>query len=72
MISGNQTWKPTFIFDRFGNRKFDASQTTTLGDCPPAVIKLSFDKKHASCYTQKVIFQQFLKIFRGENLERFS
>ncbi len=33
-ISGNQTWKQTFTFDRYGNRKFDASQTTTLGGCP--------------------------------------
>jgi RHS repeat-associated protein len=36
-ISGSQTWKQTFTFDRYGNRKFDASQTTTLGGCPPAV-----------------------------------
>ncbi len=36
-ISGNQTWKQTFTFDRYGNRKFDASQTTTLGNCPVAV-----------------------------------
>jgi RHS repeat-associated protein len=33
-ISGSQTWKQTFTFDRYGNRKFDASQTTTLGNCP--------------------------------------
>jgi hypothetical protein len=33
-ISGSQTWKQTFTFDRYGNRKFDASQTTTLGGCP--------------------------------------
>lgn len=33
-IGGNQTWKQTFTFDRYGNRKFDASQTTTLGGCP--------------------------------------
>jgi RHS repeat-associated protein len=33
-ISGSQTWKQTFIIDRYGNRKFDASQTTTLGGCP--------------------------------------
>lgn len=36
-ISGSQTWKQTFLFDRYGNRKFDASQTTTLGNCPVAV-----------------------------------
>ncbi len=33
-ISSSQTWKQTFTFDRYGNRKFDASQTTTLGNCP--------------------------------------
>ncbi len=29
-ISGNQTWKQTFTFDRFGNRNFDEANTTTL------------------------------------------
>jgi RHS repeat-associated protein len=33
-ISNSQTWKQTFSFDRYGNRKFDANQTTTLGNCP--------------------------------------
>lgn len=33
-IGGNQTWRQAFNFDRYGNRKFGASQTTTLGNCP--------------------------------------
>ncbi|NJM53115.1 MAG: RHS repeat-associated core domain-containing protein [Blastocatellia bacterium] len=36
-ISGSQTWKQTFTFDRYGNRKFDQNQTTTLGNCPANV-----------------------------------
>jgi len=29
-ISSTQTWKQTFIYDRFGNRNFDEANTTTL------------------------------------------
>lgn len=30
---GTQSWKETFNYDRFGNRTFDAGNTTTLGSC---------------------------------------
>jgi RHS repeat-associated protein len=39
-VSGSQTWKQTFSYDRFGNRRFDtqANRTTTLeANCPAAV-----------------------------------
>jgi RHS repeat-associated protein len=39
-VSGSQTWKQTFTYDRFGNRHFDtqANRTTTLEvNCLPAV-----------------------------------
>lgn len=36
-IGGNQTWKQTFTFDRYGNRRFDAANTTTLGSCTQAI-----------------------------------
>ena len=36
-VSGSQTWKQTFTFDRYGNRRFDAANTTTLGSCATAV-----------------------------------
>jgi RHS repeat-associated protein len=29
-VNGSQTWKQTFQYDRFGNRRFDAANTTTL------------------------------------------
>ena len=32
-----QSWKETFNYDRFGNRTFDAANTTTLGSCSTAV-----------------------------------
>ncbi|HEV7642928.1 MAG TPA: RHS repeat-associated core domain-containing protein [Pyrinomonadaceae bacterium] len=34
-----QTWKQTFLYDRYGNRTFDTSSnnTTTLGNCPQIV-----------------------------------
>jgi len=35
-IGGNQTWKQTFQIDRYGNRRFDAANTTTLGSCSQA------------------------------------
>ncbi|MGI8639404.1 MAG: RHS repeat domain-containing protein [Pyrinomonadaceae bacterium] len=30
----SQTWKQTFLYDRYGNRNFDTANTTTLGSCP--------------------------------------
>jgi RHS repeat-associated protein len=36
-VGGNQTWKQTFLYDRFGNKNYDTSNTTTLGSCPSAV-----------------------------------
>lgn len=36
-VSGTTTWKQTFVIDRFGNREFDAANTTTLGSCQQAV-----------------------------------
>lgn len=32
-----QTWKQTFRYDRYGNRRFNAANTTTLGSCTEAV-----------------------------------
>ncbi|HMM78707.1 MAG TPA: RHS repeat-associated core domain-containing protein [Pyrinomonadaceae bacterium] len=36
-VSGSTTWKQTFVIDRYGNRRFDAANTTTLGSCTQAV-----------------------------------
>jgi len=36
-VSGNTTWKQTFTIDRYGNRRFDAANTTTLGSCSTAI-----------------------------------
>ncbi|MGI8544185.1 MAG: RHS repeat domain-containing protein [Aridibacter sp.] len=33
-VSGVQTWKQTFVYDRYGNRNFDAANTTTIAGCP--------------------------------------
>jgi len=43
VIGGNQTWKQTFNYDRFGNRTFNASQTTTLGSCSQTVCNPSIN-----------------------------
>ena len=40
-VSGNTTWKQTFTLDRYGNRRFDAANTTTLGSCSTAVCNPS-------------------------------
>jgi len=36
-VSSQQTWKQTFQYDRYGNKSFDAANTTTLGSCPQTV-----------------------------------
>ena len=33
-VSVSQTWKQTFNYDRYGNRNFDAANTTTIAGCP--------------------------------------
>ncbi|MGB7068400.1 MAG: hypothetical protein WBD22_02810, partial [Pyrinomonadaceae bacterium] len=40
-VGGSQTWKQTFTIDRYGNRRFDAANTTTLGSCAEAVCNPS-------------------------------
>lgn len=40
-VSGTTTWKQTFTIDRFGNRTFDAGNTTTLGSCSTAICNPS-------------------------------
>lgn len=38
MIGTTQTWKQTFLYDRYGNRRFDTANTTTITPgCPEAV-----------------------------------
>ncbi|NJM53113.1 MAG: hypothetical protein HC846_06805, partial [Blastocatellia bacterium] len=53
-ISGSQTWKQTFTFDRYGNRKFDPNQTTTLGNCPANVCNPDINPAN-----NKVVGHQF-------------
>ncbi|MGC2235286.1 MAG: RHS repeat-associated core domain-containing protein, partial [Pyrinomonadaceae bacterium] len=38
-VSNAQTWKQTFQYDRYGNRRFDttSNNTTTLGSCATAI-----------------------------------
>jgi RHS repeat-associated protein len=46
-ISGSQTWKQTFSYDRFGNRRFDtqANRTTTLeANCPTTACNPEIDQ----------------------------
>ncbi|HRH40127.1 MAG TPA: RHS repeat-associated core domain-containing protein [Pyrinomonadaceae bacterium] len=56
VINNQQTWKQTFQYDRYGNRKFDANQTTTLGGCPTNVcnpdISTSTNRVTGSSYDQ--------------------
>ncbi len=33
-ISGSQSWKQTYTYDRYGNRNFDVANTTTITGCP--------------------------------------
>ena len=44
MIGTTQTWKQTFTFDRYGNRRFDEANTTTLAPgCQTAVCNPTID-----------------------------
>ena len=56
VINSQQIWKQTFQYDRYGNRKFDASQTTTLGGCPTNVcnpdISTATNRLSGSSYDQ--------------------
>jgi RHS repeat-associated protein len=43
-IGGGQTWKQTYTFDRYGNRRFDEANTTTIAaGCPTAVCNPQID-----------------------------
>ncbi|HEX8267285.1 MAG TPA: RHS repeat-associated core domain-containing protein [Pyrinomonadaceae bacterium] len=39
----SQCWKQTYKYDRFGNREFDAANTTTLGTCPQTICNPTID-----------------------------
>jgi RHS repeat-associated protein len=55
MIGTNQQWKQTFTFDRYGNRRFDEANTTTLTPgCQTAVCNPTIDPA-----TNKLIGYQF-------------
>ena len=41
--NSSQTFKQTFTYDRYGNRQFDAANTTTLGSCPANECNPAFD-----------------------------
>lgn len=41
--NASETWKQTFTYDRYGNRNFDAANTTTLGSCSTAECNPSID-----------------------------
>ena len=41
-IAGATSWKQTFTYDRFGNKNFDAANTTTLGSCTTAICNPTF------------------------------
>jgi RHS repeat-associated protein len=41
--NSTETWKQTFTYDRYGNRNFDAANTTTLGNCSTAQCNPSID-----------------------------
>ena len=44
--NSSQTWKQTFTYDRYGNRNFDAANTTTLGSCPAAQCNPAVDAQN--------------------------
>jgi RHS repeat-associated protein len=57
MIGTTQQWKQTFLYDRYGNRRFDTANnnTTTLtANCPTAVCNPTIDPA-----TNKLIGYQF-------------
>jgi hypothetical protein len=57
-INGNPTpsWKQTFVYDRFGNRRFDAANTTTLGSCPANQCNPLIDNQTTDLRRDKATF----------------
>ncbi|MGB7069307.1 MAG: RHS repeat-associated core domain-containing protein, partial [Pyrinomonadaceae bacterium] len=54
-IGGTQSWKQTFTFDRYGNRRFDTANTTTLAPgCAEAICNPQIDPA-----TNKLVGYQF-------------
>ncbi len=41
-ISSTETWKQTFTFDRYGNRRIDAANTTAPANCTSAICNPTF------------------------------
>jgi|GEM_PF-1516109 len=55
MIGTTQTWKQTFTYDRYGNRRFDVANTTTIPTgCAEAVCNPQIDAN-----TNKLVGYQF-------------
>ena len=74
-VSGvqNPTWKQTFEYDRFGNRRFDAANTTTLGSCSQAQCNPSIntsDNRFSS--GQNYSYDENGNLTRDTNSKKFT
>jgi RHS repeat-associated protein len=70
VINSQQNWKQVFLYDRYGNRKFDVAQTTTLGGCPQAVCNP--DASTASNRLDNLGYDQAGNITNDANGKLFS
>ncbi|MEP6703940.1 MAG: hypothetical protein ABJB34_03965, partial [Acidobacteriota bacterium] len=72
-VAGNQTWKQTFNYDRYGNRRFDPAGTTTLGSCPQAICNPAVNTANNRLATgQNYVYDAAGSVTRDAGGQRFG
>jgi RHS repeat-associated protein len=72
-VLGNQTWKQSFSYDRYGNRRFDPAGTTTLGSCQQAVCNPAISTANNRLAAgQNYVYDPAGSVTRDAGGQRFS
>ncbi|MFV0388160.1 MAG: RHS repeat-associated core domain-containing protein, partial [Pyrinomonadaceae bacterium] len=71
--AGGQSWKESFSYDRFGNRRFDAANTTTIAGCPQNVCNPTINQANNRIDAgQGVSYDQGGNVMQDAGGQRFS
>ncbi|MFV0389205.1 MAG: hypothetical protein ACK5NT_10675 [Pyrinomonadaceae bacterium] len=71
--AGGQSWKESFSYDRFGNRRFDAANTTTITGCPQNVCNPTINQANNRIDAgQGVSYDQGGNVTQGAGGQRLS
>ncbi|MGB7068000.1 MAG: RHS repeat-associated core domain-containing protein, partial [Pyrinomonadaceae bacterium] len=71
-VGGSQTWKQTFTIDRYGNRRFDAANTSTLGSCPQTVCNPTISTSNNRISSSGYIFDANGSVTQDAQGQRFG